>query len=101
VVLLLVASAPSAQFVQPWTYRSPSGAFELSVDPSSRYGSGAAHCEMSRAGERVWAREVEFTFLDALVNDDGSAAAYACTTGPGALAASSSSHASARMEASP
>src|SRR5262245_24986900 len=67
--------------VQPGSYRSPSGAFELFVDPTDPQGAGSATCRLSHAGQVVWEHEVPFTFFDALVRDDGSSGGCAATEG--------------------
>jgi hypothetical protein len=74
---LRTAPAPAQELIQPWTYRSPSGAVELFVTPSQRDGSGPARCRLSRAGELAWARELPFTLRDASVLDDSTAAGFA------------------------
>jgi hypothetical protein len=76
------ASAQST-FVQPATYRSPSGALELGVDPSERKGAGEASYRLEREGALVWERVHPFTLLEALVRDDGRIAGYALTEGVG------------------
>jgi len=67
--------------LQPATYRSPSGEYELFVDPTSRHGEGAGRYRMSYQGEELWSLEHAFTFQKAVVADDGSSAGYACSEG--------------------
>lgn len=81
-MLALLLSVLAAQGpIQPWTYRSPAGTHALFVDPTDRHGLGPARYAMTRAGEPLWERELEFTLLDALVNDDGSVVGYAYPDG--------------------
>jgi hypothetical protein len=56
VALVPLAYRASAQstLVQPATYRSPSGALELDVDPSTPNGAGAATYRLERDGALVW-----------------------------------------------
>lgn len=63
--------------VDPKTYRSPSGAFELFVDPSEPVGHGSARYRMTRSGSEVWAKELDCTLLEAAVSDEGVVAGYA------------------------
>lgn len=67
--------------LQPTTYRSPSGEYELLVDPSSRHGEGKGSYRMSFRGEELWSRVHPFTFQQAVVADDGSSAGYAYSDG--------------------
>lgn len=63
------------------TYRSPSGRYELTVDPSHLLGEGRGHYRLVRDGETVWADDLSFTLWEAAVTDDGVVAGYAYTTG--------------------
>ncbi|HZL98884.1 MAG TPA: hypothetical protein VFD43_01415 [Planctomycetota bacterium] len=63
------------------TYRSPSGEFELVVDPSRLHGQGKGSYRMTRNGTEVWAGEREFTLWEASVTDTGVAGGYAYTHG--------------------
>jgi len=63
--------------LNPKTYKSPSGEYELHVDPSTKYGEGEGHYRMLRGGAEVWAKKLPFTLWDAGVADDGTAAGYA------------------------
>jgi len=42
--------------LNPKTYKSPSGEYELRVDPSTKYGEGEGHYRMLRGGAEVWAK---------------------------------------------
>lgn len=63
--------------LNPKTYKSPSGEYELHVDPSTKYGEGEGHYRMLRGGAEVCAKKLPFTLWDAGVADDGTAAGYA------------------------
>lgn len=63
------------------TYRSPSGLYELTVDPSHILGEGRGHYRLARGGQTVWADDLSFTLWQAAVSDDGVVAGYAYTTG--------------------
>ena len=67
--------------VQPATYTSPSGEFELRVTPSNREGSGSARYELTRSGSVQWAGTHVFTLRQVLVTDGGTWAGYAYTDG--------------------
>jgi hypothetical protein len=62
--------------LQPATYGSPSRVFELTVDPTDRAGLGPSLSRLSRGGTQVWARELPFTFQEAVVDDQGTAAGF-------------------------
>jgi sugar lactone lactonase YvrE len=93
---LLVASIPvpspchASQFaqrsLQPSTHRSPSGTYELFVDPARRGGVGPGRYRLTRAGLPVWEHEHPFTFERALVLEDGTAAGYGYLRGKLVLA---------------
>lgn len=80
---LLAAAAQfgSSPVLQPATYASPSGDYELFVDPSQRRGAGPSQCRLIRQGQEVWAAELPFTYRDAIVDDRGVAAGYSFTLG--------------------
>lgn len=65
----LAASEPGAG--QPRSFASPSGALELRVEPVERLDAGPARCELRRAGDVVWARELDFAPVCAAVLEDG------------------------------
>jgi hypothetical protein len=57
--------------VDPTTYRSPSGAAELLVDPSDARGAGPAAYELRLHGAIAWSGELPVTLRDAVVTDEG------------------------------
>ncbi len=68
--------------LNPKTYRSPSGEFSLSVNPSDRQGRGSAEYRLLEGSREVWRGELPFTLRDVRVLDDGTAAGYGYTLGP-------------------
>lgn len=86
VALILLALSASRSTglgapLQPETYRSPSGEWSLEVDPSSRCGAGAGNYLMTRAGEPIWAKRLEFTLRAVRIDEHGYAAGYAYDRG--------------------
>ena len=75
-----ISEGPPAP-LQPETYRSQSGAWELRVDPTSRYGEGAGDHELWHGDRLVWKERHPFTFFEAAVTEDGLVAGYAYTHG--------------------
>ena len=67
--------------LDPATYASPSGEYELHVDPSREDGGGPGSYRLSRGENEVWAKELPFTLWDAAVTDRGEVAGYAYTGG--------------------
>ena len=67
--------------LHPETYRSPSGAWELLVDPTHREGSGKGNGRMTRKGNPAWQADLPFTLYDAEVTDTGITAGYAYSHG--------------------
>ncbi|MCC6407210.1 MAG: hypothetical protein IT453_08590 [Planctomycetes bacterium] len=59
------------KYVDPTTYVSPDGEFELLVDPSSRFGAGPARYRLSASGSTAWEGERAWTLFDAEVDDEG------------------------------
>ncbi|WP_372678725.1 hypothetical protein, partial [Desulfosarcina sp.] len=57
--------------LDPETYRSASGRWELTVDPSHRDGRGESECTLVREGEVAWRLVLPFTFRYAAVTDEG------------------------------
>lgn len=85
-VLAVAGHADSArppEPLHPYERASASGEWVLQVDPSERYGAGAARCHLTRAGEIAWERELPFTFRDVVLADDGTVAGIASTNGIG------------------
>ncbi len=67
--------------LQPATYVSPSGEFELHVDPTDPQGSGRGNYRLTRSGREVWSGERPFTFWEAVVDDAGVSGGYAYSSG--------------------
>ncbi|MBI5432830.1 MAG: hypothetical protein HZA52_08380 [Planctomycetes bacterium] len=59
------------KYVDPTTYASPDGEFELFVDPSSCFGAGPALYRLSVGGSIAWEGERAWTLFDAEVDDEG------------------------------
>ena len=78
-VALVVATPALAQdeVLNPATYRSASGRYELYVNPSAPDGSGPAFYRMTLDGEEVWAGERSFTLREAKLTNAGRVAGYA------------------------
>lgn len=67
--------------VDPTTYKSPSGAFALVVDPSQPGGAGKATYRLTRRGTVIWEGERPFTLWGAGVADDGTVGGWAYSNG--------------------
>ncbi len=87
-VAVLGTAVPQAQAqrmgrdtLNPRAYKSPSGDYELRVDPSTIYGQGEGSYQMTRKGQEVWAKKLPFTLWDAEVLNDGTVAGYAYSLG--------------------
>jgi hypothetical protein len=63
------------------TYVSPSGRFELEVDPSEFSGVGPGDCVLKNNGSVIWKARLPFTFHEAQVLDDGTVAGYGYAVG--------------------
>jgi sugar lactone lactonase YvrE len=57
------------------TYSSPSGRFELEVDPTESDG-GPGDCTLKKDGRLLWNARLPFSFHEALIADDGTVAGY-------------------------
>ena len=84
--LLAAGSAAAASereppTLDPTTYASPSGEWELHVDPSEAHGAGPGDYRLTRGGEEVWAATRPFTFWEAAVTDAGAVVGYGYTSG--------------------
>ncbi len=78
VALVVAAPAIAADYVlNPTTYRSASGRYELYVNPSAPNGSGPAFYRMTLDGIEVWAGERPFTLREAKLTNGGRVAGYA------------------------
>ncbi len=76
-----LAIGPSPRALNPKSYRSRSGEFVWTVDPSDLYGRGEGSYRLTRGGAVVWSGTRPFTLFDADVTDDGVIAGYAYTHG--------------------
>jgi hypothetical protein len=71
----------SPRVLHPRAYCSPSGQYEVLVDPSDMYGRFGASYRLTREGREVWSGRYPFTLWEAAVSDDGVVAGYAYTRG--------------------
>jgi hypothetical protein len=69
--------------LDPHTYRSPSGRFELTVDPSDLYGCGSAKYRFQADGKERWSKTLPYTLCRAAVTDRGLIVGYGYTKSPG------------------
>lgn len=76
-LLVLCLSAAPAPQLQPKTYASPSGGWELRVAPKTREGTGEADYTLSGSGREAWTRRHPFAMWEAAVTDDGRVAGFA------------------------
>lgn len=67
--------------LNPKTYRSPSGEYELKVVPSDMHGRFHASYRVSKKGVEFWADRLPFTLWDAGITDSGVVAGYGYTHG--------------------
>ena len=74
---MLASLCAQQQIVQPARYGSASGEWQLTIEPSQRYGRGPASYRMFHRDELEWARELALTFVDARIAADGTAAGFA------------------------
>jgi hypothetical protein len=81
----LVLAAPAAAQFDPTVFSSPSGVFELRVDPSEPDGAGPADTSLWRDGELVWAKRLRTTCMETVVTDGGVVLAVAHTQGLGRM----------------
>ena len=81
VVTSTIAEAFEDGVVNPQTYASKSGAYQLVVDPSDRNGRFGALYVMTKDGETVWSGERPYTLLEVQVSDVGEVAGYAYSQG--------------------
>ena len=75
------ASESAPKTLDPTTYKSPSGAFTLTVDPSDIYGRYGGAYRVTKNGKELWSATLPFTFWQASVTDTGVVAGYAHTLG--------------------
>lgn len=64
------------------TIRSTSGRYEMSIDPTERFGAGSATYRLKCDGQERWTKELPFTLRVAVLADDGVTCGYAYTEGP-------------------
>jgi len=62
-------------------HHSPSGDWELTIDPSNRQGAGAAAYEMRKAGKLRWRATHDFSMWEVAVDDAGRVGGVAYDTG--------------------
>lgn len=67
--------------VRPARYLSISGQHSLSVDPSTRNGSGPATYVLQQGDKILWTKQLPYTFVEAVVTDDGRAVGYGYSHG--------------------
>lgn len=67
--------------LNPKTYTSSSGEYELHVDPSTICGQGEGTYALRHKGVEIWQRTLPFTLWDAGVTDDGAVAGFAYSGG--------------------
>ncbi len=68
-------------YLQPKTFESSAGKYELFVDPSNLYGAGTGTYTMRSAGVILWEQELPFTLSDVIITDDGYTFGYGYTGG--------------------
>ena len=67
--------------VRPARYLSISGQHSLSVDPSTQNGSGPATYALRQGDKVLWTKQLPYTFVEAVVTDDGRAVGYGYSHG--------------------
>lgn len=77
----VVASIVSPPPLNPATYSSPNGKFELHVDPTERDGAGEASYRLMEVPQERWSGKLPFTLQEAGVTDSGFVAGYAYSEG--------------------
>ncbi len=77
----LGASMAPPLTLNPATYKSPSGAYALFVDPSDVYGRYGGKYRVTHNGKEIWSATFPFTFCQAAITDSGVVAGYAHTLG--------------------
>jgi hypothetical protein len=69
------------EILNPKTYRSPSGAYAIAIDPSDRRGAGKASYRLTHFDKLVWAKQLPFTLWKAGVTDKGEVGGFAYSDG--------------------
>jgi hypothetical protein len=77
----VAASMAPPTTLNPATYKSPSGAYALFVDPSDIYGRYGGKCHITKNGKEIWSASLPFTFWQAAITDSGVVTGYAHTLG--------------------
>lgn len=67
--------------LQPTSYRSPSGEWEVFVDPGSPDGAGPAQYEILREGETVWSGQHRTTYWQMMLSDEGTGLGFGYSDG--------------------
>ena len=75
------ASMRFPEIVNPVTYRSLSGEYELSVNPSDRYGRGGATYGLKKNGRQEWKQDFPFTLIRVHLTDEGESIGYGYSAG--------------------
>lgn len=78
---LAPGSGPPPSVLNPTTYTSPSGTFQLFVDPTDIYGRGPGDHRLTEDGRIVWTNRFDFTLWDAVITDTGLVGGIAYTEG--------------------
>lgn len=81
IVLAAGVSARADVVLDPKTYTSSNGEYELLVDPGEMDGSGSGVHKLRRRGVEIWAKDLPYTLCDVVLTDQGIAAGYAYTHG--------------------
>jgi len=63
--------------VNPMTFVSGSGEYDLHVDPGDRSGKGPAQYVMRRGTEIAWEKELPFTLVNLVISEEGRVAGFA------------------------
>lgn len=63
------------------TYRSPSGEWSATIDPSKREGGGPGAYRVEHKGKLAWEKNLDFTMWEAAITDNGELAGYGYTSG--------------------
>jgi len=78
-LLALPSLARAADPAQPFVLSSPSGLFELQVEPQQASPVGDCSYELWRSGERLWTVMRPFVLSEGVVSDEGVALGFALT----------------------
>jgi hypothetical protein len=78
----LAAQRMPTPALNPVTYKSPSGKYSLTIDPSDPSGGGPATYRCAFGQKTIWSSELPFTLCDAGITDEGVTAGFGYTHGP-------------------